>query len=197
MAPPLSSEPLIDLFAARSELAPTSTADDGLRRLRSTMAAFATGVVLVAANVEKEPIGLLVNSFTSVSLTPPFLSLSLGGSSRTLPALERATHWGLSVLGSHQARDFAKLSRRADVRFDGVSTELALGDSRLLPTSAATFVVTREREIDAGDHRLFLLRILEHCHEPGLSPLIFHGGKILQWPAPKKKNVQSSNPSQR
>lgn len=145
--------------------------------LRTTLGAFATGVILVASDLDGKPVGLLANSFTSVSLEPPLVSLSLGSSSRTLRDLRRKACWGLSVLAAHQAHEFAMLSRRSDVRFEDLSTELGPGDSRLLPCSAATFVVSIESEFEAGDHRLFLLRVLTHSRRSTLLPLVFHGGK--------------------
>lgn len=159
-----------------SEAAAGMRNDD--RSLRDTLGAFDTGVVLVSADMDGRSVGLLANSFTSVSLDPPLLSLSLANSSRTLFDLRNATFWGLSVLGAHQTDDFAKLSRSADVRFQGVATEFAFGGSRLLSGAAAYFVVTREQEIAAGDHRLFLLRVIEHARKLPLSPLVFHNGAI-------------------
>ena len=45
-------------------------------RLRSVLGQFATGVTVVAAG-SKTPCGMTANSFTSVSLDPPLLAVSV------------------------------------------------------------------------------------------------------------------------
>jgi flavin reductase (DIM6/NTAB) family NADH-FMN oxidoreductase RutF len=58
--------------------------------LRQAFAAFPSGVVAVAAEVAGRPVGLAASSFTSVSLDPPLVSVSIACSSTTWPVLRKA-----------------------------------------------------------------------------------------------------------
>ena len=142
--------------------------------MRFATAAFATGVVLVAADVDGVPVGMLVNSFTSVSLDPPLVSVNIARTSGTWPLLRRAGRWGISILGAQQGTDFRRLSRKATERFQGVDW-FASGDGGvLLAGASATFTVGMEAEVDAGDHVVVILRVLGLHRTPDRASLVFY-----------------------
>ena len=88
-------------------------------QLRRVFAAFPTGVAAVAAMIDGEPTGLAANSFVSVSLDPPLVSVCIGHTSTTWPALRTAAA-RISVLGAHQERASRQLSSRDGERFAGL-----------------------------------------------------------------------------
>ena len=57
------------------------------RAFRDCVGEFATGVTVVTAESEHGPAGMTLNSFTSVSLEPLLILVSLGHASRTLGAV--------------------------------------------------------------------------------------------------------------
>ena len=59
---------------------------------RKVLGGFATGVTIVTAiePLSGEPVGMTVNSFNSVSLTPPLVLFSLDRRARSLPAFQAA-----------------------------------------------------------------------------------------------------------
>ena len=59
-------------------------------RLRRVFGSFPTGVTVVAALVDGKPTGLAANSFVSVSLDPPMVSLCVAHTSTTWPVLGAA-----------------------------------------------------------------------------------------------------------
>lgn len=58
--------------------------------LRPVLSAFPTGVTAVAATIDGTPLGLAANSFTSVSLDPPMVSICIAHTSTTWPLLRPA-----------------------------------------------------------------------------------------------------------
>ena len=142
--------------------------------MRFATAAFATGIVLIAAEVDGVPVGMLANSFTSVSLDPPLVSVNIARTSGTWPLLRRAGRWGISILGAQQGSDFRRLSRKAAERFQGVDW-FASGDGGvLLAGASATFTVGMEAEVDAGDHVVVILRVLGLHRTPDRTSLVFY-----------------------
>src|ERR1700749_1181311 len=77
--------------------------------LRSCLGRFATGVVVVTFDSDDGPRGITVNSFTSVSMDPPLVLVSVARRARAHDALfDRA--FCVNVLGGEQealARRFA------------------------------------------------------------------------------------------
>lgn len=146
--------------------------------MRSALGAFPTGVTLVAAVVDGLPVGMLVSSFTSVSLQPPLVSVNLCRASSTWSLLQRAQHWGISVLGEQNEADFHRLSRPAKERFEGVEWLACEDGSVFLPHASAKFTVEGEAHIDAGDHVIALKRVLALHRDAGQEPLVFFGRRI-------------------
>ena len=154
-------------------------------RLRTAFGIFPTGVVAIAAEVDGRLTGLAASSFTSVSLAPPLVSVSIANTSTTWPILRRATHLGVTVLADHHRGAARQLAGPVEGRFDGL--EVALGDDGAvtLADGLASFDTTIYREVEAGDHTIVLLRLHAVEHADDSLPLVFHrsGFGRLQHPA--------------
>ena len=146
--------------------------------LRRVLAAFPTGVTALAALVDGEPVGMAANSFTSVSLDPPLVSVCVATTSSTWPELRRATRIGVSVLSHEQESASRSLAARGIDRFADLSWHATDDGAILLDGATAWFDCSVEREIRAGDHEIVLLNV--HglgTAEPHTPPLVFHGSR--------------------
>ncbi|MET1075791.1 MAG: flavin reductase family protein [Umezawaea sp.] len=143
-------------------------------RLRAAFGAFPSGVVAVAARVDDRIVGLAASSFTSVSLAPPLVSVSIATTSRTWPALLRADHVGVTVLADHHDTVARQLAGRADLRFDGLDLTVGDGGAVTLADGIAWFDTTIDRHVEAGDHTIVLLRLHAASHTDHTRPLVFH-----------------------
>ena len=83
--------------------------------LRQAMRFWVTGVTVVTAVHQGVQHGMTVSSFTSVSLTPPQVLISLAQSARTHSLVSRSRSFGVSILSVEQ-QDIAD-------RFAGRATE--------------------------------------------------------------------------
>ncbi|WP_349263643.1 flavin reductase family protein, partial [Actinocrinis sp.] len=88
--------------------------------LRRVFGAFPTGVTALAALVDGVPVGMAANSFTSVSLDPPLVSVCVATASATWPSLRRANRIGVSVLSHRQETASRQLAARGIDRFAGL-----------------------------------------------------------------------------
>lgn len=142
--------------------------------LRRVFGAFPTGVVAVSAQVDGRLTGLAASSFTSVSLEPALVSISIANSSKTWPDLRRAARLGISVLADHHGGLARQLAGPVEHRFDGV--EIALSDvgAAVVVDGLAHFDTSVYREVEAGDHTLVLLEVHAVAHADATAPLIFH-----------------------
>ncbi|GHC70806.1 flavin reductase family protein [Limoniibacter endophyticus] len=152
--------------------------------MRSATSAFPTGVVLLAAKVDGLPVGMLANSFTSVSLDPPLVSLNIARTSRTWPVLSKAEHWGISVLAEEQETVFRQLAGKAGERFAGLDWTAEADGSLVLGGASATFIVGPAAQFDAGDHILVLMHVLGLQRSPERRPLVFHGSQTARLAMP-------------
>ena len=65
------------------------------RELRNALGRFGTGVTIVTALADGQPIGITVNSFASVSLDPDLVLWSVAKASARYPYFESAQHLSL------------------------------------------------------------------------------------------------------
>lgn len=143
------------------------------RRLRDAFGIFPCGVVAVAANVDGVPVGLAASSFTSVSIDPPLVSVSVARASKTWPDLRRSSHVGVTILAEHHSEVCRQLAGPVDHRFDGLGVSASDHGALTLDEGLARFDCTIYREVEAGDHVIVLLQLHAVEHSVG-QPLVFH-----------------------
>ena len=148
--------------------------------LRGWYGAFPSGVVAVAAHADGQLTGIAASSFTSVSLDPPLVSISVARTSNTWPQLRKARQIGISVLADRQDVVCRQLAGPVPERFAGLRFSVTSGGAVLLRESVATFTTTLHSEIDAGDHVIVLLEVHAAEDGEGQAPLIFHRSVFAQ-----------------
>ena len=145
-------------------------------RFRSVLGHFATGVTIVAGVDGDEPVGLSVNSFTSVSLDPPLVAFCAAKSSSTWPRLRTVGAFTVNVLAEHQehlSRLFA--TRHAD-KFGDVRWWRAPSGAPVIDEVLAWIDCTMEAEYEAGDHVIVVGRVRDLDVAAEGRPLIFYRG---------------------
>ena len=142
--------------------------------LREAFGVFPSGVVAVAAQVGDVLTGLAASSFTSVSIEPPLVSLSVANTSRTWPDLRRASHLGLTVLAAHHDQVCRQLAGPVEHRFDDVPVSVSDEGAVTLDEGVAQFDCTVYDEVVAGDHTIVVLRLHAVDHAATSQPLVFH-----------------------
>lgn len=146
--------------------------------LRACLSRFVTGVVVVSYRAEGETRGLTVNSFTSVSLDPPLVLVSIARSARAAGHLGHVP-FTVNVLGAAQldvALHFAgRLRDPAQVTWLSTSDHLAPA----LAGALASFRCHPWSSYDGGDHRLHLGRVVDAVAHGDGEPLLFDRGRFL------------------
>jgi flavin reductase (DIM6/NTAB) family NADH-FMN oxidoreductase RutF/flavin-dependent dehydrogenase len=147
------------------------------RGFRRALGQFATGVAIVSARGrDARPVGLTVNSFTSVSLDPPLVLWSLSKRSSSYADFSAATHFAVNVLAADQHHLSRRFSTPMPDKFAGVECTDGAEGCPLLTGATAHFVCRRLREFDGGDHVIFLGEVEDYQWHEG-EPLIFHSGR--------------------
>lgn len=143
---------------------------------RKALGSFATGVTIITArDPSGAPVGLTVNSFNSVSLSPPLVLWSLAETSNSLPVFRAVDHWAVHVLATDQDALSARFARRGEDKFAGIDIETGLGDVPLLPGCTARFQCRTAFQYQGGDHLIFVGEVLAFDRRDS-APLVFHGG---------------------
>lgn len=145
--------------------------------LRSVMACFPTGVTVVATrNEDGEPIGLTVNSFTSVSLEPPLVLVCIDHGSSSHDPILQAGSFTVSVLSAAQSEVAQRFATApSEGRFDDVGWRSAPSGHPVVEGATAWLDCTIHEVITAGDHSILVGRA-EACEWRDEAALVYHRG---------------------
>ena len=141
------------------------------RALRDAFGCFMTGVTVVTAmDAEGRPLGFTANSFSSVSLDPPLLLISIANSSRNAAAFRAAPGFAINILAEGQKDVSATFARPVEDRFATVYWRRGPVGAPLIAGVSAWFDCTLEQAVEAGDHTILIGRIggFEATPAPGL-----------------------------
>ena len=148
------------------------------RALRNALGRFATGIAVVTAiDPDGHPIGLTVNSFSAVSLTPPLVLWCLDNNSHNLEAFRRASHHAITILAADQQDLSNRFATWPTDRFAGLAWQAGAGGAPVFPGCCATFEVANETAHAGGDHTIFVGRVERFSETPAVAPLLFHAGR--------------------
>ncbi len=130
------------------------------RALRDAFGCFMTGVTVVTTmDAEGQPLGFTANSFSSLSLDPPLLLVSIANSSANLAAFAGGRGFAVNILAEGQKDLSATFARPVDDRFAGVAWQRGPVGAPILPGVSAWFDCRLEQALPAGDHTLLIGRI--------------------------------------
>lgn len=146
-------------------------------QLRGAMRAWTTGVAIATVSYEGQRHGMTVNSFTSVSLDPPLVSVAMKRLTHTHELLEKAGAFSVTILSSDQAHlsdRFAGKPPKLTDRFEGVETETLILDAPLFKGGLAYFNCRVVNSIPVGENTLFLAEVIAARGKGMGEPLVYH-----------------------
>jgi flavin reductase (DIM6/NTAB) family NADH-FMN oxidoreductase RutF len=146
----------INVTDAPSERKCDVSADD----FRHALGHFATGITVISTlDGQGKPYGATVSSFASLSLAPPLIQWSLTTTSYSYPIFSQATHFAVNILASDQ-EDVSRIFCKPLDRFAHVDSLEGVEGLPLVVGCLGWIECVREREVEAGDHTIFIGRVL-------------------------------------
>ena len=147
------------------------------RRLRDAFGCFTTGVTVVTTQApDGGPVGFTANSFASVSLDPPLALVCVDLGANSLPVLEAAGVFVVNVLHADQQDIARRFTVKGGDRFRNLAIEIWRTGAPVIAGCMANFECETHHAFDAGDHRVFIGRIVKVRMDPDHQPLVFLRG---------------------
>ena len=132
-----------------------------------------TGVTVIVARADSGPVGLVVGTFSSVSLAPPLVSFMVIDGSRSWSAVKEVGRFTANILASDQRRLSQVLAGWSPSKFHDVS--FADEDRLAINGCLAWADCEIDREIEAGDHTIVLATPLQLTVARGsVQPLVYY-----------------------
>src|SRR5512134_3085280 len=128
-------------------------------QLRRAMRAWTTGVAVVTATHDGRQYGMTVNSFTSISLEPPLISVVLKRLTHTHELVEAPGEISVTILSAYQKERSARLAgKQPEIRdrFMDVPTETLAIHAPLIKGGMAYFNCRVVNSMPVGENTLFV-----------------------------------------
>ncbi|MCU1638296.1 MAG: flavin reductase like domain protein [Microbacteriaceae bacterium] len=155
-------------------LAPGERQDQ--RSFRDMLGRYPTGVVIVSASTPDGPVGMAVNSFSSVSLDPPLISFCPMVTSATWARIRPVGSFAVSTLGANHA-DVSRLFAQRDVdKFAEHEWAVSPAGHPVIADGLGWIDATVEWVAPAGDHKLVIARANQWSEAATGRPLVFFSG---------------------
>lgn len=155
-------------------------ADRDTRAFRDVLGCFATGVAVITTLGDNgAPVGLAVNSFSSVSLDPPLILWSISLNAPSLGAFRTYPGFAVNIMGAEAKEETLNFARPSDNKFDGVEWMPGHDGVPLLKSAVAIIQCCRETRMSGGDHEIMLGRVKDFARREG-GPLLFHRGQFAE-----------------
>lgn len=145
---------------------------------RQVLGSYPTGVCAITAlGQDGKPVGIVVGTFTSVSLDPPLVGFLPDKKSSTWPTIEAAGRFCVNVLASDQQHVCRQMAAKGAERFDGLEIEISEHDLPVIAGSIARIECTIHSVTEAGDHWFVLGNVLKLETSRHDDPMLFHRGR--------------------
>lgn len=152
---------------------PTISPDE----LRQVMRHWITGVTIVTCSDGSKQHGITVNSFNSLSLDPPLISIALNRGVRTQRLIEKMAVFGVSILGADQAAisdRFAGKIPETEDRFAGESWFRLVSTAPLLSSALAALDCSVIYAYESKSSIVYIAEVVAGQILRDDRPLIYH-----------------------
>ncbi len=146
-------------------------------RFRRACGLFATGVaVLTTRAPEGDPHGITINSFSSLSLSPPLVMVAIDRDCTFLNVFETSGSYAVNILREDQLHLSIRFAQLPEGRFAGVAWSPGVTGSPLIDGVLGVLDCRTVEVLDAGDHRVLIGEAVEVEIGDG-RPLVFFGSE--------------------
>jgi flavin reductase (DIM6/NTAB) family NADH-FMN oxidoreductase RutF len=145
---------------------------------RQVLGSYPTGVcAITACGSDGTPVGMVVGTFTSVSLDPPLVGFLPDKGSSSWPQIEAAGRFCVNVLGSDQQAVCRQVAAKGADKFAGLEIVISDHDLPIIAGSIARIECTIHSVTEAGDHWFVLGNVLHMEVSRDEDPMLFHKGR--------------------
>jgi flavin reductase (DIM6/NTAB) family NADH-FMN oxidoreductase RutF len=145
---------------------------------KAAMRKWPSGVTVVTSHHDGEVHGMTVSAFTSLSVDPPRVLISIGTGSYAARLIAASGAFVVNVLASEQqelSRRFAGMTRHKN-RFDGLSVSHSAAGCPILDDALVAFECSLLQAHEIGDHVLEIGDVQHLRVRDAAQPLIYLNG---------------------
>ena len=143
---------------------------------KKTLSTFATGITVVATKHNSILYGKTINSFSSLSLSPPLVLFSLDKKSSKLTIFKESKTVSINILSNKQemiSNNFAK----KNPNWKEIDYDVLKNGNPIIKNCVSNLDCKIVDKIKKGDHIIFICKVLQVLNNNKLKPLIYYNSK--------------------
>ena len=148
------------------------------KNFKKTLSTFATGITVVATEYKSILYGKTINSFSSLSLSPPLVLFSLDNKSSKLHVFKKSKNISINILSKKQkliSNNFAE----KDPDWNNVKYDISKNGNPIIKNCVSNLDCKIIDKIKKGDHVIFICKVLKVLNNDNLKPLIYYNSKYF------------------
>ena len=145
---------------------------------KKSLSTFATGITVVATKHNSILYGKTINSFSSLSLSPPLVLFSLDIKSSKLKIFNKSERITVNILSKKQqliSNNFAK--KNPD--WKNIEYDLLENGNPIIKNCVSNLDCKIIDKIKKGDHIIFICKVLNVINNDKLKPLLYYNSKYF------------------
>jgi len=145
---------------------------------KKTLSTFTTGITVVATKNSSILYGKTINSFSSLSLSPPLVLFSLDKKSTQLNIFKKSKTVSINILSKNQkliSNNFAK----KNPNWDEVKYFTLDNGNPIIENCVSNLDCKIIHKVKKGDHIIFICKVLHVLNNNKLKPLIYYNSNYI------------------
>ena len=145
---------------------------------KKTLSTFATGITVVTTKKNSILYGKTINSFSSLSLSPPLVLFSLDKKSSKLNIFKNSKEVSINILSQNQkiiSNNFAK----KNPNWKKIEYDILKNGNPIIKNCVSNLDCKIIDKIKKGDHIIFICKVLGVINNKKLKPLIYYKSKYF------------------
>ena len=143
---------------------------------KKTLSTFATGITVVATNNDYVLYGKTINSFSSLSLSPPLVLFSLDNKSSKLNIFRKSNSVSINILNKKQKLISDNFARK-NPDWSKVEYYIFKNGNPIIKNCVSNLNCKIIDRIKKGDHIIFICKVTHVLINNKLQPLIYYNSK--------------------
>ena len=146
---------------------------------KKALGKFATGVTVICTYDKNQIYGITVNSFSSLSLSPPLVLFSLGKNSSSINSFLECKYLSVNILSKEQKKisNHFALNNHPN---DSISFFVGQKNTPLINNCIANLECKLIEKLKKGDHYIFICELINIKHDDKKKPLLYFNSKYIK-----------------
>ncbi len=146
---------------------------------KKTLGKFTTGVTVICTNFNNLINGITVNSFSSLSLTPPLVLFSLGKNSSSINSFLRSKYLSINILSKEQ-KNISNYFAINNHPINNSNFFFGKTNTPLINDCIANLECKLIESLEKGDHHIFICEVTNFKYDDKKKPLLYFNSDYIK-----------------